>query len=81
MLETLSGHPYIVTLFDYVVDPSTKTPAIVSIILVFNSLDHGICEKHGVPHSLSYPNKRRYPLIHLVDPHWLVICTLKRNHP
>lgn len=81
MLETLSGHPYIVTLFDYVVDPSTKTPAIVSIILVFNSLDHGICEKHGVPHSLSYPNKRRYPFVHLVNTNWLAICTLKRNHP
>jgi len=29
ILETLKGHPYIVTLLDYVVDPSTKTPSIV----------------------------------------------------
>ena len=29
MLETLKGNPYIVTLFDYVVDPSTRSPAIV----------------------------------------------------
>ena len=29
VLETLRGHPRIVTLLDYVVDPSTRTPAIV----------------------------------------------------
>lgn len=29
VLEVLNGHPFIVSLFDYVVDPSTKTPAIV----------------------------------------------------
>lgn len=29
VLETLRGHPFIVTLLDYVCDPSTKTPAII----------------------------------------------------
>ena len=28
ILETLRGHPRIVELLDYVVDPSTRTPAI-----------------------------------------------------
>lgn len=29
VLELVKGHPFIVTLYDYVVDPSTKTPSIV----------------------------------------------------
>ena len=29
VLELLKGHPFIVTLYDYVVDQSTKTPSIV----------------------------------------------------
>jgi serine/threonine protein kinase len=32
VLEVLNGHPFVVSLFDYVVDPSTKTPAIVRFL-------------------------------------------------
>ena len=54
VLETLNGHPYVVSLQDYVVDPSTKTPSIVIYPLMYYSiiLDHGIREERGVPHSL-----------------------------
>jgi casein kinase II subunit alpha len=34
VLEVLNGHPFIVSLFDYVVDPSTKTPAIVRLFFL-----------------------------------------------
>eukprot|EP00347_Sterkiella_histriomuscorum_P013661 403363856 len=29
ILETLKGHPYIINLLDYIVDPSTKTPTLI----------------------------------------------------
>jgi hypothetical protein len=40
----LNGHPFVVSLFDYVVDPSTKTPAIVRF-MENETLGNGIREK------------------------------------
>lgn len=47
VLEVLNGHPFIVSLFDYVVDPSTKTPAIVRLSeRMIHTLGNGIREEH-----------------------------------
>lgn len=44
-MEMVRGHPNIINLIDYVVDPSTKTPTLVNIVaIVYNvKIGIGIC--------------------------------------
>ncbi len=44
IMETVKGHPNIVTLQDFVIDPSNRTPSIVSFDCLYG-IGNGICRE------------------------------------